>query len=562
MTIKSLNTLCLLLFSVFVASAQELKSFKADNSKYGYKDQNGKVIIQPKYDFADYSFLNGFSKVRLDGKYGFINVTGKEVIPLKYLNATHFSDGLAAVQLEDQQWIYIEENNKTVLILPSYIYVSGIMTAFSSDMIFSEGLAPVRIHLSPYENFYNDVTRPEVRTRLIQELGLSADFTENDRKKLEQHLKPLIEQALTDPYRYSYIDNTGKLLFDPFKGYHIAKGFREGLAVVGNYVYGHTYLTMDPKYTFGFIDRNGKLVVAPKYEEARSFSEGLAAVKNKGLWGFINKEGKEVVPPQIGYVDDFKNGYAVVHHGKIEPEKPFNRFDKSNLSGLINKEGMMVVPIAHQYVFIDEKGIVASINDSLETKVHITAYEEFNKGHVAAQKNQYEQAVKHFLLSADKGYGAAMGNLGVLYASGAGVEKNLEKALAWMQKGAENNDLQSMLNLGLHYAQNQPQDFSKAFQWFKKASNKNYAPAMGHLALLFATGQGTTQNSEEALKWLNKGIVMGDAHCMFNSGLLHFQGVPGFEKNGLIARQWFEKAERAGHPQAKAALIELSKHGF
>ena len=542
--------------------AQELNSFKADNGKYGYKDQNGKVIIAPKYDIASYDFNEGLARVSLDNKFGFIDKTGKEVIPMQYNNALYFSEGVAAVQ-KDTTWIYIDKANNTVLTLPNYIYVSGI-SFFSQDLNFSEGLAPVRIGLIPYERDYNDVRKPEVRTRLIKELGLSANPTEEDKEQLSQHLKRQIEQSLSDPYRYSYIDKIGKLLFDPFKGYHTAKRFSEGMAAVGIYVYGHTYRTMDPKYTFGYIDKTGQLTVPLKYEEARPFSEGLAAVKLKELWGFVNKTGKEIVPPQIGWVGDFKNGYAIVAHGKIEPDQEFNAYTDDAVWGIIGKDGRAVVPVANYSVQLDPDGTVTTIatKDGLETKVHISAFKEFSKGLAASQKQQYDQAAKHFQQAADKGHGGAMGNLGMLHIMGAGVEKNLEKGIEWMKKGAEKNDLHSMLNLGLHYAQNQPQDFSEAFKWFKLASDNGYAQAMGHLALLYATGQGIAQNSDEAFKWLNKGIVMGDVHSMFNSGLLYFQGIPGYEKNGMLARQWFQKAEQAGHPQAKAALEELTKMGM
>lgn len=560
MKTKTLFTICLLLLGAMAVQAQELTSFKAENGKYGYKDKNEKVVIAPKYDFATFAFDDGLAQVRLDGKHGFIDKSGKEIIPLQYKNTYSFSEGLAAVQRADNQWIYIDKTNKAVITLPDYINVSGI-TAFTEDMLFSEGLAPVKVHLLPYEENLNDVSNPEVVERIKKELNISAPFTEADEKKLRDYLTPLKKQALQDPYRYSYVDKTGKLLLDPFKGYHTAKRFSEGLAAVGNYVPGTTYMTMEPKYRIGYIDKTGKLVVALKYEDARPFSESLAAVKLNGLWGFVSKEGKEVVQPQIGRVDDFKNGYAVVAHGKIEQGKPFNAYDKGAVWGIIGKDGKAVVPIVNYSVSLNQDGIVTTVNGSLETKVHISAYEEFNKGHIAAQQKQYEQAAKHFRLSADKGYGAAMGNLGILYASGTGVEKSPEKGLEWMQKGAENNDLHSMLNLGLHYAQNQPQDFSKAFQWFKKASDNNYAQTMGHLALLYATGQGTPQNGAEAKKWLDTGVALGDAHCMFNYGLLYFQGVPGFAKDPGQARQWFNKAELAGHPQAKAALAELSKLG-
>jgi len=48
---------------------------------------------------------------------------------------------------------------------------------------------------------------------------------------------------------------------------------------------------------WGFIDKTGKIVVKPKYANAKSFSNGYAAIcDDGGLWGFINTDFKEIVP--------------------------------------------------------------------------------------------------------------------------------------------------------------------------------------------------------------------------------------------------------------------------
>lgn len=555
---KTIFTIYLLLFGAMTLQAQQLKPFKADNGKFGYKDENGKVIAQPKYDFASYTFDDGLAQIRNNGKIGFIDQRGKEIIPLQYKGAYRFSEGLCAVTSGEDKWMFIDKTNTKVLELPAYVYTTGF-TAFSDEMIFSEGLAPVRIHLLPYEKSIHDFTNPENVKRITKELGISSSFTEADKKKLHDYLTPLTKQAIQDPYRYSYIDKSGTLIIDPFKGYHTAKQFSEGLAAVGNYAPGNTYLSSDAKYIFGFIDKTGKLVVPMKYEKSRPYREGLAAVMSNKVWGFVDKNGKEVVPPQLGWVNDFKSGYAIVAHGKIVPGQEFNPFDKDAVWGIIGKDGKAVVPITHFSVSMNEDGMVTTENGNLKTQVHISGYEEFNKGHIAIQNKQYQEAVRHLLLAAEKGHGGAMGNIGILYASGTGVEKSIEKGLEWMKKGAEHNDLHSMLNLGLHFAQNHPQNFNESFKWLKKASDHNYAQAMGHLAMLYATGQGTTQNSDEAKKWLDKGVAMRDAHCMFNYGVLYYQGVPGFTKDKDKAVQWMNKAKTAGHPQANAALQQISE---
>ena len=48
-------------------------------------------------DFAGQS-LEGLTRIRLNGKYGFIDKTGREVSPFKYAWAGGFIEGLAPVK--------------------------------------------------------------------------------------------------------------------------------------------------------------------------------------------------------------------------------------------------------------------------------------------------------------------------------------------------------------------------------------------------------------------------------------------------------------------------------
>lgn len=64
--------------------------------KYGFIDQTGKVVIPLNYDWA-WSFNEGLAIVSQNDKYGFIDNTGKVVIPLKYDKADSFYNGVAGV---------------------------------------------------------------------------------------------------------------------------------------------------------------------------------------------------------------------------------------------------------------------------------------------------------------------------------------------------------------------------------------------------------------------------------------------------------------------------------
>ena len=54
---------------------------------------------------------------------------------------------------------------------------------------------------------------------------------------------------------------------------------------------------------WGYIDKSGKIVIEPQFDDASSFSEGLAAVclgdycPLRGKWGYIDKSGEYVWEP-------------------------------------------------------------------------------------------------------------------------------------------------------------------------------------------------------------------------------------------------------------------------
>lgn len=53
------------------------------NGKQGYIDHELELVIEPIYDTA-YPFDNGYAEVSRGGACGIIDVTGREVIPLRY----------------------------------------------------------------------------------------------------------------------------------------------------------------------------------------------------------------------------------------------------------------------------------------------------------------------------------------------------------------------------------------------------------------------------------------------------------------------------------------------
>ena len=67
------------------------------------------------------------------------------------------------------------------------------------------------------------------------------------------------------------------------------------------------------------LDASGKQIGKQVYEDTKLFleSDGLAAIKENGKWGYVDKDGKVIIEPQFEEAHSFLNGYAAVKaHGK------------------------------------------------------------------------------------------------------------------------------------------------------------------------------------------------------------------------------------------------------
>ena len=58
---------------------------------------------------------------------------------------------------------------------------------------------------------------------------------------------------------------------------------------------------------WGFVDTTGKVVVEAKFDNAKSFSNGLAAVCQGEKWGFADQDGTVVIDCQFFDADYFNS---------------------------------------------------------------------------------------------------------------------------------------------------------------------------------------------------------------------------------------------------------------
>jgi hypothetical protein len=84
------------------------------NGKYGYLDCITGLEITPiKYDEGNLFRWFSEAKVRVGNKWGFVDKTGKEIIPLIYDEASFFENEKSKVKLGDREF-YIDKTGKEV----------------------------------------------------------------------------------------------------------------------------------------------------------------------------------------------------------------------------------------------------------------------------------------------------------------------------------------------------------------------------------------------------------------------------------------------------------------
>jgi WG containing repeat len=288
--------------------------------KWGYVDKTGKCVIPTQFDKAE-KFSDNRAEVVVNKKLSFIDIHGKIVASQQsFVMTKPFSESLAPVCVEDK-WGFIDTDGKLV-----------IQTQFDGARNFSEGLAAVRSGKSW------GYIRSDGNTAITSQYREAEDFSDG---------LALVELA---DHRYQYIDSVGKAAFTIAEPHYHAKQFCEGLAVIqpifglSEYVdkfgqiriqpnfnsaqtfseglacvsvgakneFGSKEIDLESSSGYGYIDKTGHFVIAPKFESAESFSEGLAAVKVGDRWGFINKAGSMVIRPQFSRVGSFSDGLAAV----------------------------------------------------------------------------------------------------------------------------------------------------------------------------------------------------------------------------------------------------------
>jgi len=303
-----------------------------EDGKYGYIDRSGRIVIAPQFRSAS-PFSEGRATVQPagpGGTIGYIDPSGALVISPRFSSAQEFSEGMAAVTTGgiDGRLSFIDRSG-TVM----FSYRGLFSGRYSEGSPFSEGLASIHVNalLAPNMKmgFIDRTGRFAIKARFVQVLsfreGLAGAMSDN-------------------PHwgRWGFIDKRGAWVIKP--QFDAVGSFSDGLAAVrfsrwNNSAYscqwgyinkagamvikpqrymwasgfseGLANVMVEPS-RHGFIDKTGTMVIAPDFSRAGDFSEGLAPVRVRGKWGYVNRAGTLVIEPRFQMANGFHDGLAQV----------------------------------------------------------------------------------------------------------------------------------------------------------------------------------------------------------------------------------------------------------
>lgn len=177
----------------------------------------------------------------------------------------------------------------------------------------------------------------------------------------------------------------------------------------------------------------------------------------------------------------------------------------------------------------------------------------YQLGRAYAANRQVGEASAAYRKAADKGSTSAMVELGVMFATGAGVARDETQARKLFERAAEAGNARGVTNLAaLSKGGGAPADPIRARALLAKSAETN-AEAQYQLGLMMAEGVGGAKDDVAARGLFEKAAAQGHAGAMERMGAFSQSGRGGAQDTGA-AKAFYEKAAALGNDDAKAAL--------
>lgn len=321
--------LLLALLSALSAQAQITEARKGENKKWGFVDASGKWIIPPKYEYATWYKEGKCGKFSSEESYfiqGAIDQWGKILIPCRYKGVRYY-EGYFYIEQELNDNVDLEGvcdmNGKVIIPCKDYTHVHYYDGYFYTERKISkdktlQGICDLNGKVIIPCRDYTDI--------IIKDDGTFSVKSETGSKTYQGILDREGKVLISCHYDEVYFNSNDKV-------YYMTKDGKQGVADMQGKVlipcryenifwYDNYYVLQDGNY-HGIATLTGKVIVEPdKYISIiRYDSYYMAKGEKDNSYAILDKNGKEILPLttrylQVGYTGE--DTFAVCVKGKAD----------------------------------------------------------------------------------------------------------------------------------------------------------------------------------------------------------------------------------------------------
>lgn len=178
----------------------------------------------------------------------------------------------------------------------------------------------------------------------------------------------------------------------------------------------------------------------------------------------------------------------------------------------------------------------------------------------AYRAGDYRTAYREFSRLAETGDARGQFNLGILYLTGLGVERDIGASLEWHRKAATQGLPAAQHGLGVFFYQGNgvKTDYAEALKWFRLAAGQGFANSQFNIAVMYFNEQGLIRNDIEIVKWVSLAAGQGFVPAILRLAEMYEKGI-AFTQNDREALHWYRLAADRGDSQAAAAVSRLQQ---
>ena len=300
------------------------KTNQADGHSWSVYNFEGKKLNLFNYQsFTKRS--DSFFEAKRNNKIGLIGTSGKETSPFLYDKLSDFTKE-RAIALYNGNYGIINQNGIWIMT-PYYDSLS-----FLNEFIYFEQGSEAGLADWFGKVLYRDQQKFEVAASAIikqQDDSTLAIYSMSGERLLEHDYNSV--RALSVNLLLLQRENK-HFVYSPSSGYDLK--LDDDIEQLNDLKNGYASVLKGGQW--GFLNSEGRLTIANRYEDVGSYSEGLFSVKLIGKWGFVNLNEEIIIQPNFDQVDSFENGMSIVSN--------------SGKWGIINTKGEFLLTLDYEHI--------------------------------------------------------------------------------------------------------------------------------------------------------------------------------------------------------------------